>query len=106
MSRLPYDTYVPSSTANQLHIYSKELRASIENLQGPSVAYFDLFQLLDNLLDDPVRYGFDKSKITKSCLTGAYGEAPRTLCDDPDRYIFWDEYHVSGFSLALSGLYD
>lgn len=42
----------------------------------------------------PIDYGLDPNTITKSCLVGAYEEAPRTLCDDPDKYIFWDEYHV------------
>ena len=43
----------------------------------------------------PIDYGMNPDTITKSCLVGAYSEAPRSLCHDPDKYIFWDEYHVS-----------
>ena len=42
----------------------------------------------------PIDYGMDPNTITKSCLVGAYSEAPPSLCHDPDKYIFWDEYHV------------
>ena len=42
----------------------------------------------------PIDYGLDPDTSTKSCLVGAYGEAPRTQCNDPNKYIFWDEYHV------------
>lgn len=43
---------------------------------------------------DPGRYGFDEFAAYGSCLTGAYDETPtRTLCRDPGRKVFWDEYH-------------
>ena len=29
------------------------------------------------------------------CLEGAYGEAPRRLCNEPDEYVYWDLYHPS-----------
>lgn len=38
--------------------------------------------------------GFDTYGLYGSCLVGAYVEVPqRTLCDDPDRHVWWDEYH-------------
>ena len=64
-------------------------------LAAKQVAYVDLYALFSELFANPKQYGYDPAEITKSCLTGAYGEAPRSLCSDPDEYIFWDEYHVS-----------
>jgi phospholipase/lecithinase/hemolysin len=59
------------------------------------VANADFYGLFDDIFAHPDQYGYDKTEKTKSCLIGAYNEAPRTLCDDPDKYIFWDEFHVS-----------
>jgi len=100
LSRIPQQTYVPPSTSQQLHEYSEELRTSLHAL-GDNVAYVDMYQLFNDIFSDPARYGYDKAKITKSCLTGVYGEAPRSLCNDPDKYIWWDEYHPTTKSHKL-----
>ncbi|KAJ6453312.1 GDSL-like Lipase/Acylhydrolase [Mycena sanguinolenta] len=71
LSQLPLSAYIPSPAAASLKNYTTSLRA-------------DLFAL---------NYGYDPSTDGKSCLTGAYSEAPRMLCSDPDNYIFRDEYH-------------
>jgi phospholipase/lecithinase/hemolysin len=77
----------------------------LQALTGVNVAFADFYQLFEGVLANPDRYGYDKTKVTKSCLTGVYHEAPKSLCDDPDKYIFWDEYHVSiSFVPFLSGL--
>jgi phospholipase/lecithinase/hemolysin len=61
----------------------------------------DVFALFERMLENPVDYGFDADTAGESCLTGAYSEAPRTLCLEPDRYIFWDEYHVRKIFVTL-----
>ncbi|KIM90034.1 carbohydrate esterase family 16 protein [Piloderma croceum F 1598] len=93
LSRLPLRAYSSPAVIQQLHTYSTELRALLQALTGTNVAFADFYQLIEGVLANPDRYGYDKTKVTKSCLTGVYHEAPKSLCDDPDRYIFWDEYH-------------
>lgn len=95
LSKIPYSAYATESVNKQLHTYSVQLRDSLKALESPSITYADAFQLFEDFFAHPDLYGFDGTKPTESCLTGAYGEAPRTLCNDPDRYVFWDEYHVS-----------
>lgn len=105
LSKLPYSAYTTKSINEQLHNYSIQLRASLEALQSPHTIYVDVYQLFEDFFARPDQYGFDGTKLTKSCLTGAYSEAPRTVCDDPDRYIFWDEYHVRPSIIVLSQNY-
>ncbi|KAF7975264.1 hypothetical protein HWV62_1358 [Athelia sp. TMB] len=85
--------YIDAATAAQLHKWSIEFRAEMKALAASQVTYVDLYALFSELFANPRQYGYDPAEITKSCLTGAYGEAPRSLCSDPDEYIFWDEYH-------------
>ncbi|KZP12321.1 carbohydrate esterase family 16 protein [Athelia psychrophila] len=93
ISLLPYQHYIDAATSSQLRKWSNEYHTQIKSLAGSQVTYVDMYSLFSDLFAHPQRYGFDPSKITESCLTGAYGEAPRSLCTDPDKYIFWDEYH-------------
>ncbi|KZP29959.1 carbohydrate esterase family 16 protein [Athelia psychrophila] len=93
VSKAPYQHYIDATTNAQLRKWSNEYRAQIKLLAGSQVTYVDLYSLYSDMFAHPRRYGFDPSKISRSCLTGAYGEAPRTLCTDPDKYIFWDEFH-------------
>lgn len=53
----------------------------------------------------PSAYGFDAMLLDKGCLVSAFGEAERTLCSDPDHYIFWDEYHVGSCSFFVICVY-
>ncbi|KAF8526539.1 GDSL lipase/esterase [Hysterangium stoloniferum] len=97
---LPFHAYSSPSTTYKLGKLSTDLQASLKSLRytlcrgsGINVGFMDVFALFENMLGDPVDYGFDADTVGESCLVGAYLEAPRTLCPDPDRYIFWDEYH-------------
>ncbi|KZP12347.1 carbohydrate esterase family 16 protein [Athelia psychrophila] len=93
ISKLPHRHCIDAATKAQLHKWSIEYRAQIESLAGSQVTYVDLYSLFSDLLAHPRRYGFDPSKISRACLTDADGEAPMSLCTDPDKYIFWDEPH-------------
>lgn len=98
---LPYKAFIPAETSKKLSDLSKALQASLYGLlfQPPLPArpvYVDFFSLFNEIMTDPELYGFLPQSVNVSCLRGAYGEVPhRTLCSDPGRYIFWDEYHVS-----------
>ncbi|GJJ10949.1 hypothetical protein Clacol_005178 [Clathrus columnatus] len=120
VGRLPYRAFVSPETSEQQSALSKDLRTALTqmytNLCGlghPKIILFDLFTLFENMMSFPEQFGFDPTKIGVSCLVGAYGETPnRSLCSDPQRYIFWDEYHpttrahgfiASKVSRSLSG---
>ncbi|KAJ6555698.1 GDSL-like Lipase/Acylhydrolase [Mycena vulgaris] len=97
LSRLPLSAYIPSSAAASLKTYTTSLRADLFALKSHRphlhIALADLYELFQDFFSHPKSYGYDPSTDGKSCLTGAYSEAPRMLCSDPDNYIFWDEYH-------------
>jgi len=92
----PYHAYNSQSGNQLLDSFSISLTKEIVELATPRrlVAYADLFALFQDFVSRPLHYGFDPNVLGDSCLTGAYFEAPRTLCDDPDKYVFWDEFHV------------
>jgi len=100
LASLPLHAYSSPSVTYRLGKLSTDLQTSLRSLRyslcrasGINVGFMDVFGLFQNMLEDPVNYGFDADTTGESCLVGAYSEAPRTLCPDPDRYIFWDEYH-------------
>lgn len=68
---------------------------------GLHVGFADVFSLFQNMRSNPSNYGFNGAHSDVSCLVGAFDEAPRSLCADPDKYIFWDEYHVGHPSKKL-----
>lgn len=53
----------------------------------------DIYRTFNQIIADPPKYGLDPAEIHTACLIGAYGEAPRSLCDDPDRHLWFDAYH-------------
>jgi hypothetical protein len=88
-------------TSDTLEKLSLDLERSLLTLRyqfcrgsNVEVGFVDIYSLFRDMMLAPVDYGLDPDTITKSCLVGAYSEATRTLCNDPDKYIFWDEFHV------------
>lgn len=53
--------------------------------------------LFANITSNPAAYGIDEKYVDPptACLQGAYPSegVPRTLCDDPERHLFFDAYH-------------
>jgi phospholipase/lecithinase/hemolysin len=107
---IPYDKDAGLSAAaiSALGTYSINLRDGIKalglKLQRQSkhshshrikVAFVDLLDFLNTVLDNPKKYGFDPKTKNESCLKGVYFPIPggRTLCKNPDKYIWWDEFH-------------
>lgn len=114
LGALPYDFYIPSATQQQLHNFSVELGTQLGSLRNsiadsgtaptapttstPVTAYYadlvPLFESFGYYQGGWRDVGLDQLGLYGSCLTGAYVEVPqRTLCDDPDKHVFWDEYH-------------
>jgi phospholipase/lecithinase/hemolysin len=104
ISTFPYRAYIKPTDIQILHNYSLSLREEISKLATPpsQMAYVDGFGLFQQFSNKPTHFGFNASLLEKSCLTGAYAEVPqRTLCDDPDEYVYWDEYHVRFFIFVI-----
>jgi phospholipase/lecithinase/hemolysin len=104
-SRIPYDHFTTPLNKAQLANYSRDLGnalASITSLD-PGIAYTDLQPLFADFdyYGNPAGYGFNQYAAYYSCLTGAYQEAPRTLCNDSDAAVFWDEYHPTAHTHRL-----
>lgn len=95
LGRLPLAAFEPTVAATGQNNYNDGLSDGIKSLAKAlnghdevKVAVGDFQALFEAALQNPAKYGFTETK--KSCLVGAYGETPaRTLCPDPDHYLFW-----------------
>ncbi|EXF75560.1 GDSL-like Lipase/Acylhydrolase [Colletotrichum fioriniae PJ7] len=96
ISRLPYGFYLEDSLAkNQLRTFTDQLGELLDRSKIGTVNV-DLRPLFDDFeyYASPRVYGFDPLGKYGSCLEGAYGETSNvTICGDPDRRVYWDEYH-------------
>ncbi|KAL9097308.1 MAG: hypothetical protein Q9165_000735 [Trypethelium subeluteriae] len=97
-SRIPYDHYTTPLNQQQLSNFSASLGTALSTISAleTRLAYVDLTPLFAEFdyYGEPAKYGLDKYAAYESCLTGVYGETPtRTLCNDPEKQVFWDEYH-------------
>lgn len=97
---LPFRAYAPSDVSDRFDRLSTQLQTSLLSLRyrlcrglGLHVGFADIHTLFHKMTSTPSDYGFDETRVGISCLIGAFDEAPRSLCTDPDKYIFWDEYH-------------
>ncbi|KAF8524476.1 GDSL lipase/esterase [Gautieria morchelliformis] len=100
LGRLPLRAFSNNATSDTLEKLSFTLQRSLLNLRYQfcrgtdiQVGFVDVYSLFLKMMLTPIDYGMDPGTIAKSCLVGAYSEAPSALCNDPDKYIFWDEYH-------------
>ncbi|KAF4774761.1 GDSL-like Lipase/Acylhydrolase [Colletotrichum scovillei] len=96
ISRLPYGFYLEDNLGkNQLRTFTDQLGELLDRSKTGAVNV-DLRPLFDDFeyYASPRAYGFDPLGKYGSCLEGAYGETPNvTICGDPDRRVYWDEYH-------------
>jgi phospholipase/lecithinase/hemolysin len=99
LATLPFNNYLNLNDSAFYHDYSATFRSKVQALAHSSAKYtltvVDAYDLFADIFSRPAAYGFDANVTHASCLTGVYGEAPRSLCVNPDQYVFWDEYHVS-----------
>jgi phospholipase/lecithinase/hemolysin len=107
-SEIPYDQFTDDTMKNKLTTFSVDFGRQVAKLtegyrqqlagedDDSSVTYVDLMPLFKHFYfyGEPSNYGYDAFGAYRGCLVGAYEEVPnRTLCSDPDRKAFWDEYH-------------
>ena len=67
-----------------------QLQATLNNLPGADIRTFDLYSLLESMLDDPANYGLTETAV--SCITP---NLPPYICEKPKEYLFWDGLHVT-----------
>lgn len=82
--------------------YATGIDTGLEDLVAGYSAYMatgfiDVQALFAKITANPAAYGVDEKyvKPPTACLQGAYPSegVPRTLCDDPEKHLFFDIYH-------------
>lgn len=58
----------------------------------------DIFDAFNGVLANPVAFGFDPAYSAQPCYTGFYDNFEGTICEDPERHMFWDAIHPSAAS--------
>ena len=66
-------------------------------LQGKGVLYFDTFDLTDDIVANPAKYGF--TDVVDPCFDGV------NVCADPDKYLFWDDAHPTTAAHSILAAY-
>ncbi|OLN91663.1 Thermolabile hemolysin 1 [Colletotrichum chlorophyti] len=95
LSRIPYGFFADNLSKKQLHAYSNSLGDLLRD-SGAKAVNVDLRPLFDDFdyYASPLTYGFDPLGKYGSCLSGRYGQTDNvTVCENPDRRVYWDEYH-------------
>lgn len=110
-AQIPYNQYADVATKNILQTFSVEFPKQLSLLtngfrqqltgesSGGTVTYVDLLPLYRHFYfyGEPADYSLAVFGAYGSCVVGTYGETSNiTQCSDPDRRVFWDEYHPSG----------
>jgi len=98
---LPFATTAGAVYDDFLLSYSEELRAGLAGIvdsyanTNVNIQVVDVHSLFQDIVKRPSKYGFDSKVLMQSCLKGAYASegVPRSLCSNPDSYVFWDAYH-------------
>ncbi|XP_052167800.1 GDSL esterase/lipase EXL3-like isoform X2 [Oryza glaberrima] len=90
----------------------QEIGCLRETLQLQSIGYVDIYGVLDDMIADPGKYGFDVS--TRGCCgTGEFevtllcNQLTATTCADDRKFVFWDSFHPTerAYSIMVDYLY-
>lgn len=96
LGRIPYaySSRSPISRRNFTRAsknFNRTLRKRLD-ARVPNHRWMDAFALSSDLISNPRRYGFWNSR--KNCLQ-------TVKCNDPDRYVFYDDRHPSSAAHSL-----
>lgn len=94
--------------------YSDALNRGLSEIAAAWSAYIDIRVvevegLFQDILVDPAAYDIDEKYVRPPtpCLNGTYGTGTRSLCTDPEKYLFFDAYHpVSRVHDRIAGLFE
>ncbi|RCI10251.1 hypothetical protein L249_8709 [Ophiocordyceps polyrhachis-furcata BCC 54312] len=109
LSLAPYGSSLDDQHKAMLSTYTKQLGADLQRVArnvssaspGVTIKVVDLQPLFRTIESNSRALGFDRKGLRQACLVGAYGEASRSLCSDPDRYVYFDAYHPTGKTHCL-----
>ncbi len=93
-SQNPPGSTVVSDTATALvRSYNAALDQMLDGFSDIEIIRFDTFALLDKVVADPGKYGFEN--VTEPCYSGfvAPDDGTQSVCDFPAKYLFWDVEH-------------
>lgn len=98
LATLPFAFTQPAIYQTFLSQYTEELKAGLYRISKAyqskaQVIVIDIYRKFDQVIGNPTEYGLNPDKLHVACLQGAYNEAPRSLCDDPGRHLWFDAYH-------------
>ena len=98
LAALPFATTQTAVYQEFLSSYTEDLKAGLYKIKKlykskVRIEVIDVYGKFNQVIANPSKYGLDPAEIKSACLKGAYDEAPRSLCDDPDRHLWFDAYH-------------
>ena len=89
--------------------FDQAVLAGLAALNPPGLKVFDLqmFGLFDDIVDDPMAFGFNPTTIHDACLDATTGTLCSTLPAVQNTYLFWDDLHPTerGHGIAASFAY-
>ncbi|KAL6846688.1 hypothetical protein ACP4OV_024136 [Aristida adscensionis] len=97
-------------------LFNSRLQGEIARLQTElrceRIGYVDIYGVLQDMIADPCKYGFDVS--TRGCCgTGDFevsilcNQVTAATCPDDRKYVFWDSYHPTerAYEIMVDYLY-
>jgi len=75
------------------------LNKGLDAIIGPNIFRPDVNNLLQLVQASPGAYGFDNA--TDACFDTSTSTSTPTICQNPDRYLFWDSVHPTKHGHAL-----
>jgi len=73
-----------------------QLANALDNLRQQlksetNIIYYDVNDLFNQVINEPTKFGF--VNVVDTCLNGDRNQY--VICNDPDKYLFWDDIHPS-----------
>jgi len=96
LQKTPFSRYYSDNrTQELLQEFTSQYAKALREATLPkhcTVTFFDESHTIQTFSKEKLILGYKNTK--EACLKGAYGETPeRSLCENPEEYIFWDIYH-------------
>ncbi len=107
-SVLSNGSFVAGVATKLVQRYNAALDAMLDTFTGVNIDRVDVFSLMGDVANDPMKYGFTKKGVTTACYSGfVVPDSTATVCsdppsnEDPSSYAFWDEEHPTTAFHAL-----